>query len=141
MLKEFKEFAVKGNMLDLAVGMMIGVAFGAVTKSFVADIVTPLIGMAGGKGFLDMFIVLKEGATAGPYDTLALAKEAGAVTMNYGVLLDTILNLVLVAFVLFMVVKAFNKMKKKEEEKPAEPPKPSNEETLLTEIRDLLAKN
>ena len=139
MLKEFKEFALKGNMIDLAVGVMIGAAFGAVTNSIVADLLTPLIGLiTGGKDFSGLMVVLKEGSPPAPYPTPAAAKEAGAVTLNYGQFLNVFINFLIVAFVLFLIVKLFNSMRKKQEEAPAPDPEPTAEEVLLTEIRDLL---
>jgi large conductance mechanosensitive channel len=139
MLKEFKEFAVKGNMLDMAVGIIIGAAFGAIVSSLVADVIMPPLGLLlGGVDFSNMFLVLKEGATAGPYVALADAKEAGAVTLNYGVFLNAIVSFLIIGFSVFFVVRGFNKLKKKEEEAPKAPPEPSKEEQLLAEIRDLL---
>lgn len=130
MLKEFKEFAVKGNMVDLAVAVVIGGAFGKIVTSFVNDIVMPPLGvMMGGVNFSDLKIVLKEAVG-----------EVPAVTMNYGAWINTVVDFVIVALVIFLVVKALNAAKKKEAEVPAPPPAPSKEETLLTEIRDLLAK-
>jgi large conductance mechanosensitive channel len=127
MLKEFKEFAMRGNVVDMAVGIIIGAAFGKIVSSFVSDVIMPPIGMLmGGVDFSDLAFALGEGADAA--------------TINYGVFINTVLDFVIVAFAIFMVIKAMNSMKKKEEEKPAEPPKPSKEEVLLTEIRDLLAK-
>ena len=128
MLKEFKEFAMRGNVVDMAVGIIIGAAFGKIVSSLVADIVMPPIGMVmGGVDFSELAVALGEGADAA--------------TSNYGVFINTVLDFVIVAFAIFMVIKGMNSMKKKEEAKPAEPPKPSKEEVLLTEIRDLLAKN
>lgn len=142
MFKEFRDFAFKGNFLDLAIGVVIGAAFGAATTAFVENLVNPIIGLvAGGQDFTNLFVTLKDGATAGPYSTLAAAQEAGAVTLNIGLFLNAIINLLLVAFVMFMVVKAYNKALRKQKEEPAAPPEPSAEEKLLTEIRDLLAKN
>ena len=136
MLKEFKEFAMKGNAVDMAVGIVIGAAFGAIVNSLVADIVMPIVGvMTGGIDFSERFVLLKEGTPAGPYLTLAAAKAAGAVTMNVGTFLNFVLNFVIVAFALFMVVKAMNRARQAPE--PA-PPAPTTEERLLTEIRDLL---
>jgi len=137
-LKEFKEFAVKGNMLDMAVGIIIGAAFGTVIKSLVDDVLMPPIGMLlGGVDFKDFFITLGEGNFA----NLAAAQEAGAATINYGLFINSFISFLIVAFAVFFVVKGFNKMKREEEavgeEAPAEP-EPSAEETLLTEIRDLL---
>ncbi|MFQ5545253.1 MAG: large-conductance mechanosensitive channel protein MscL [Acidiferrobacterales bacterium] len=142
MFQEFKKFAIKGNVMDMAVGIIIGAAFGSIVSSFVADVIIPPIGLLlGGVDFSEMFLVLKDGAkAAGPYATLAAAKEAGAVSINIGVFINTIINFLIVAFAIFIVVKWINSLKKKEEEAPSEPPKPSNEEMLLGEIRDLLAK-
>ncbi len=139
MLKEFKEFAMKGNMLDMAVGIIVGAAFGTIIQSLVKDVLMPPIGMMlGGVDFSDLFLTLSEGATAGPYTTLAAAQEAGAVTINYGVFLNAVISFLIVAFSVFMVVRSFNKLKKAEEAKPAAPAAPPAQEVLLTEIRDLL---
>ncbi len=142
MLKEFKEFAVKGNMLDMAVGIIIGAAFGTIVKSLVDDVLMPPIGMLlGGVDFKEFFILLSDPAAGGPYATLAAAQEAGAVTINYGLFLNALISFLIVAWAVFFVVKGFNRLKKKEEEvveeAPSEP-EPSAEEVLLTEIRDLL---
>jgi len=139
MFKEFREFAVKGNMLDMAVGIIIGAAFATIVNSLVNDVLMPPIGlMLGGVDFSEFFLVLKDGAAAGPYATLAAAQEAGAVTLNYGVFINAIISFLIVAFSVFLVVRSFNKLKRKEEEAPAAPPAPSAEEKLLAEIRDLL---
>ncbi len=140
MFKEFKEFAVKGNMLDMAVGIIIGAAFATIVNSLVNDVIMPPIGLLlGGVDFADFYFVLRDGAAAaGPYANLEAAKEAGAVTLNYGVFINAVISFLIVAFSVFLVVRSFNKLKRKEEEAPAAPPKPSAEETLLTEIRDLL---
>ena len=139
MFKEFKEFAVKGNMLDMAVGIVIGAAFGAIISSFVADVIMPPLGLLlGGVDFSNMFMVLKEGAVAGPYLSLADAREAGAVTVNYGVFFNSVISFLIVGFAVFFLVRSFNRLKKQEEEKPSAPPAPSKEEELLSEIRDLL---
>jgi large conductance mechanosensitive channel len=131
MMKEFREFAMRGNVVDMAVGIVIGGAFGKIVTSFVNDILMPPIGMAiGGVDFADLAMVLKEASG-----------EAEAVTVNYGAFIQTTLDFIIIAFAIFMVIKAMNSMKKKEEEAPAEPQKPSAEETLLTEIRDLLKKD
>ena len=138
MLKEFKDFAMRGNVVDMAVGIIIGAAFGKIVSSLVADVIMPPIGLAlGGVDFSNLYIDL----SGAGYATLALAEEAGAPLIKYGAFINVVLDFVIVAFAIFMVIKGLNKMKKKEEEKPAEPPKPSAEEKLLTEIRDLLAKN
>jgi large conductance mechanosensitive channel len=139
-LKEFKEFAVKGNMLDMAVGIIIGAAFGTIIKSLVNDVIMPPIGMMmGGVDFKEMFLTLGDPSGA-PFATLAAAQEAGAVTINYGLFINAIISFLIVAFSVFMVVRSFNKMKREEEvveEAPADP-EPTAEENLLTEIRDLL---
>jgi large conductance mechanosensitive channel len=128
MLNEFKAFAMRGNVVDMAVGIIIGGAFGKIVSSFVNDVIMPPIGMAmGNVDFSELAIMLGEGE--------------GAASINYGVFINTVLDFLIVAFAIFMVIRAMNKLKKKEEEKPAEPPKPSKEEVLLTEIRDLLAKD
>lgn len=127
MLKEFKDFAMRGNVVDMAVGIIIGAAFGKIISSLVSDVIMPPIGMLmGSVSFSELAMALGEGE--------------GAATINYGIFIDTIINFLIVAIAIFMLIKGLNSMKKKEEEKPAEPPKPSAEETLLTEIRDLLAK-
>lgn len=140
MLKEFKEFVVKGNVLDMAVGIIVGAAFGTIISSLVTDVLMPPIGLAmGGVDFANMFATLKEGAkAAGPYASLAEAKAAGAVTMNYGLFLNSIVSFLIVAFSIFMLVKSVNAMKKAEPA-PA-PPGPTADQALLAEIRDLLKK-
>ena len=140
MLKEFKEFAMRGNVLDMAVGIIIGAAFGTIVKSLVNDILMPPIGLLlGGVDFTNFFVVLKEGAeVAAPYAALADAQAAGAVTINYGVFINSIISFLIVAFAIFIVIRWMNKMKKKQEEKPAEAPKPSEEVLLLRDIRDAL---
>jgi large conductance mechanosensitive channel len=138
MLSEFKAFALRGNVVDMAIGVVIGGAFGAVVGSMVSDILMPIIGKAtGGVNFKDLFIAL-DGKT---YVTMEKAKEAGVGTINYGNLIDVIIKFVIIAFVLFMIIKAMNAAKKKEETKPAAPAAPPAQEVLLTEIRDLLRKN
>ena len=128
MMKEFKEFALRGNVIDMAVGIVIGGAFGKIINSLVQDVIMPPIGvLLGGVDFSKMGIVVKEAT-----------ETAEAVVMKYGAFLNTILEFIVIAFAIFMVIKAMNAMKKKEEEKPAAPPAPSKEETLLAEIRDLL---
>jgi large conductance mechanosensitive channel len=137
MLKEFKEFILKGSMLDLAVGLVIGAAFGAVVTSFVNDILMPPIGLLlGGVDFANLFINL--GSTE--YASLAAAQEAGAPTINYGLFIQSLINLIIVGFAIFMVVKAYNGAKKQEEAAPAAPPAPAAEELLLRDIRDLLSR-
>ncbi len=135
MLKEFKKFAMRGNVMDMAIGIILGTAFGKIVTSFVNDILMPPIGLLlGGTDFTDFFVTLSGGA----YATLEEATAAGAVTINYGSWLNTVIDFLIVAFAIFIVIQQMNKLKKKEEEKPAAPPKPSAEETLLTEIRDVL---
>ncbi|MFA9409054.1 MAG: large-conductance mechanosensitive channel protein MscL [Candidatus Dadabacteria bacterium] len=139
MLKEFKEFVMRGNVVDMAVGIIIGVAFGTIVQSLVNDVIMPPIGLAlGNVDFSNLFTVLKEGVPPGPYAALVEAQEAGAVTINYGAFTNTIISFLIVAFAVFLLIRRINSMKKREEEAPAAPPEPSKEETLLTEIRDLL---
>ena len=138
MVKEFKDFAVKGNVVDMAVGIIIGGAFGTIVKSLVSDVIMPPIGlMLGGVDFANLFVVLGEGT----FDSLDAAKEAGAATINYGVFFNNVVSFLIVAFAVFMLVKSINSLKKKEEAKPAAPPAPSAEVTLLTEIRDSLKRS
>ena len=139
MLKEFKDFALKGNVLDLAIGVIIGAAFGKIVDSLVKDIIMPPIGLLmGGRDFNNMFAVLKEGATAGPYATVEAATKAGAVTLNYGMFINTIIVFLIVAFALFLLVKAYNQAKKSEP--PAPPAATPEDVVLLREIRDALKK-
>lgn len=126
--KEFKDFAMKGNVLDLAVALVIGGAFGKIVTSFVNDVLMPPIGLLlGNTDFVDLNILLK-----------AATEEAEAVTLNYGIFINTILDFLIVSFSIFMVIKVFNRMKKKEVALPPEPPAPTKEEMLLTEIRDIM---
>jgi large conductance mechanosensitive channel len=139
-LKEFKEFALKGNMFDMAVGIVIGAAFATVIGSLVADVFMPLVGqVTAGVDLGELYIVLSEGMPAGPYATITAAQEAGAVTMNYGNFISEIITFLGVAVAVFFMVKAYNASKREEEAAPAAPPAPSAEETLLSEIRDLLS--
>lgn len=123
MFKEFKEFAMRGNVIDMAVGIVIGAAFGTIVKSLVSDIIMPPIGLLLGKvDFSNLFAVLKQGeAVTGPYASLADAQAAGAVTINYGVFINTLISFIVIAFAIFMVIRAMNNLKKKEEATPAEP--------------------
>ena len=122
MLKEFKEFAMRGNVVDMAVGIVIGAAFGVIVKSLVSDVIMPPIGLLlGNVDFENLFAVLKEGATAGPYASLADAKAAGAVSMNYGIFINTIISFAIVAFAVFLMIRQINKLKRKEEAPPPEP--------------------
>lgn len=128
MVSEFKQFAIKGNMVDMAVGIIIGAAFGKIVSSLVKDIIMPPLGLAiGGVDFADLAVVLKDATD-----------EAAAVTINYGVFIQTIIDFLIIALAIFVAVKVINSMKRKEEEKPAEPPQPSEEVLLLREIRDSL---
>lgn len=123
MFKEFKEFAMRGNVVDMAVGIIIGAAFGTIVKSLVADVIMPPVGLLlGGVDFADLFVTLKEGATAGPYATLAMAQEAGAVVISYGVFFNAILSFVIVAFAVFLLIRSINKMKREEEAEPEAAP-------------------
>jgi large conductance mechanosensitive channel len=141
MLKEFKDFAMRGNVVDMAVGIIIGVAFGAIVTSFVGDVPMPIIGLfLGGADFSNQFLLLKDGTMPGPYASLEAAKAAGAVVVAYGVLLNTVVNFLIVAFALFLVVKGMNATRKQQAEAPSPPAVASKEALLLTEIRDLLAR-
>jgi large conductance mechanosensitive channel len=122
MFKEFKEFAMRGNVVDMAVGIIIGAAFGTIVNSLVADIIMPPIGLIlGHVDFANLFAVLKEGKIAGPYGSLAAARAAGAVTLNYGVFINTIISFLIVAFSVFLLVRSINKLKRQQEAAPAAP--------------------
>src|SRR5262245_760557 len=137
MLNEFKEFALRGNVMDMAVGIIIGAAFSTIVRSLVDDIIMPPMGLVtGGVDFSNMFVALN----GQDYPSLAAAKQAGAPTVNFGVFINNIISFAIVAFVLFMVVKGMNQLRRKQEEDPAAEPPPSREVQLLTEIRDELAK-
>lgn len=142
MFKEFKAFAMRGNVVDMAVGIIIGASFGGIVNSLVNDIIMPPIGVLMGKvDFANLFFVLKKGSEAvQSYATVAEAKAAGAVTLNYGLFINSLVSFVIVAFAVFMLIRAMNRMMKKEEVKPSEPPAPPKQEILLAEIRDLLKK-
>ncbi len=128
MWKEFKAFAMRGNVVDMAVGIVIGAAFGKIVSSFVSDVLMPPIGLLlGGMDFSQLMVVLREAAGDTPM-----------VAIKYGVFINTVMDFLIVAFAIFLVVKGMNRLKKKEESKPAPPPQPSREEMLLTEIRDIL---
>jgi len=130
MLQEFKKFAMRGNVMDMAIGIIIGAAFGKIISSAVGDVIMPPIGLLlGGVDFSNLAITLKAGS-----------EGVEPVLLKYGVFFNTVIDFLIIAFAIFMVVKAMNSMKKKEEEKPAAPPAPSKEEVLLTEIRDELRK-
>jgi large conductance mechanosensitive channel len=136
MLKEFRDFAMKGNVVDLAVGVIIGAAFGAIVASLVGDVIMPIVGAFGSLDFSNYFLGLSKAVTA---SNLADAKKQGAV-LAYGSFITATVNFLIVAFVLFVVIRLINQLKRKEAAAPAAPPKPTREEELLTEIRDLLKK-
>jgi large conductance mechanosensitive channel len=139
MLKEFREFAIKGNVVDMAVGIIIGAAFGKIVDSLVKDMIMPPIGLLLGKvDFANLFVVMKEGTQAGPYLTVETAQKAGAVTFNYGMFINTVISFTIVAFAVFMLIRAINRLKRESEAKPAAAP--PEEVVLLREIRDALKK-
>lgn len=137
MMSEFKAFALRGNVVDMAVGVVIGAAFGVIVSSMVSDILMPIVGLAtGGVNFKDKFVALN-GQT---YVSMDAAKAAGVGTINYGNLIDATIKFLIVAFALFLIIKAVNQMQRKEAAKPADPPAPTTDQVLLTEIRDLLKR-
>jgi len=122
MFKEFKEFAMKGNVVDMAVGIIIGAAFGTIVKSLVDDIIMPPIGLLlGHVDFSNLFLVIKQGTLAGPFATVAEAHKAGAVTINYGIFINTVISFLIVAFAVFLLIRGLNKLKREEEAPPEEP--------------------
>lgn len=128
MLKEFKEFAMRGNVIDMAVGIIIGASFGGIVKSLVDDVVMPPIGMLlGNVDFSDLFIVLKEGTAPAPYATMEAAREVGAVTLNYGLFINALVSFLIVAFAVFLLIRALNKLKREDEAAP------QKEETVVKE--------
>jgi len=130
-VREFKEFAMRGNVVDLAVGIIIGISFGKIVSSLVNDVIMPPIGLAlGGLDFSNLLVTLKAASGTEP-----------AVSLRYGMFINTVIDFIIVAFVIFLLVKGINSLKRKQEEKPAAPPEPPKQEVLLTEIRDLLKKN
>jgi len=132
MVQEFKTFAMRGNVVDMAVGIIMGGAFGKIVSSFVADVIMPPIGfLVGGVNFTNLALTMKEASKGASGDV-------AAVTLNYGKFLQSIVDFLIIAFAIFMAIKIMNSLKKKEEQAPASPPPPSNEEVLLAEIRDLL---
>jgi large conductance mechanosensitive channel len=142
MLKEFKQFAIKGNVIDMAVGIMIGGAFGTIVKSLVDDILMPPIGLLmGGVDFRNFFVTLKKGAIVPPegYPTLAAAKEAGAVTLNYGLFFNALISFLILAWAVFLLVKMIERLRRKEKEEPSQDPAVlTRDQELLIEIRDAL---
>jgi large conductance mechanosensitive channel len=141
MFKEFKEFALRGNVLDMAVGIIIGAAFGSIVTSLVSDIIMPPLGLVlGNIDFSDLFVLLKQGATPGPYRTMAEAQAAGAVTLNYGMFANRVISFLIVAFSVFLLVKGMNRLRRRQEQAPPEPPKPREEVVLLKAILQTLKK-
>lgn len=137
MFKEFKEFAMRGNVVDMAVGIVIGAAFTSIVKSLVADVMMPVVGLiTGGVDFTNVFVTLK----GGEFETLKAAQDAGAVTLNVGLFINAVISFVIVAFALFLLIKGMNQLKRQQEEKPEEAPPPPREVQLLEEIRDALVK-
>jgi large conductance mechanosensitive channel len=137
MLKEFKEFAMRGNVVDMAVGIVIGAAFTSIVKSLVGDMMMPIVGLiTGGVDFSNVFITLKGES----FETLKAAQDAGAVTLNIGLFINAIISFVIVAFALFLLIKGVNQLKRKQEESPDEAPPPPRDIQLLEEIRDALVK-
>ena len=135
-LKEFREFAVKGNVVDMAVGIIIGAAFGKIVDSLVKDLIMPPIGLVLGKvDFANLFVVLRPGSVPGPYLTVDAAQKAGAVTFNYGVFINTMIAFMIVAFAVFLLVRFINRLRREEQAKP-----PEEQIVLLREIRDSLKK-
>ena len=135
MFKEFKEFALRGNVVDMAVGIIIGAAFTTIVRSMVDDIIMPPFGVVtGGVDFSNMFVALN----GEHYDSLAQARQAGAPTVNFGVFINNVISFMIVAFVLFLVIKGMNQLRRKQEEEPATEPPPSQEVQLLQQIRDVL---
>lgn len=134
---EFKKFAMRGNVIDLAVGVIIGGAFGKITTSLVNDIIMPPVGLLlGGVNFSDLYWNVSGGA----YESLEAAKAAGAVTINYGAFINTIINFIIIAFAVFLLVRSINSLQRKQEEAPKAPAPPPRQEVLLEEIRNILAK-
>lgn len=122
MLQEFKKFAIRGNVVDMAVGIIVGAAFGTIVKSLVSDVIMPPIGLLlGGADFSDLFLIIKKGSEAGPFLTLAEAQKAGAVTINYGIFINTVISFLIIAFAVFLLVKGVNSLKRREEAPAAEP--------------------
>ena len=138
MFKEFRDFALKGNVIDLAIGVIIGAAFGAIVSSIVDDLFMPIIGLIlNGIDFSNLFFVISNPNNL-PVPSVAAAKAAGVATLNYGLFINAVVKFTIIAFVLFLVVKGINRLRKKEAAAPSEPPAPTKEETLLTEIRDAI---
>ena len=142
MFNEFKQFAMRGNVVDLAVGVIIGAAFGKIVDSLVKDIIMPPIGLILGQvDFTNLFLVMRDGATAGPYVSVDAAQKAGAVTLNYGIFLNTAISFVIVAWAVFLMIKAMNKLNRSQPPAAAAPAEPPEDVKLLREIRDSLKKS
>jgi large conductance mechanosensitive channel len=138
MFKEFRDFALKGNVIDLAIGVIIGAAFGAIVSSIVDDLFMPIIGLIlNGIDFSNLFLVISNPSNL-PVPSVAAAKAAGVATLNYGLFINAVVKFTIIAFVLFLVVKGINRLRRKEAAAPAAPPAPTTEEKLLTEIRDAI---
>ena len=141
MLKEFREFAMRGNVVDMAVGIIIGAAFGKIVDSMVKDVIMPPIGVVLGRvDFSNLFLIIKQGTAPGPYLTVDAAQKAGAVTLNYGMFVNNVISFVIVAFAVFLLIRVINRLRRKQEEQPAAAPAPAEEVVLLREIRDALKK-
>jgi large conductance mechanosensitive channel len=139
MVEEFKKFIMRGNVMDLAVGVIIGAAFGKIVDSLVADVIMPIVGrIFGGFDFSNLYFILAEGATKGPYASLDAAKKAGANVFAWGNFVTVVVNFVILAFIIFLMVRSVNNLMKKEEAAPAAPPPPPEDVVLLREIRDAL---
>jgi len=138
MFKEFRDFALKGNVIDLAIGVIIGAAFGAIVSSIVDDLFMPIIGLIlNGIDFSNLFLVISNPSNV-PVPSVAAARAAGVATLNYGLFINAVVKFAIIAFVLFLVVKGINRLRRKEAAAPAAPPAPTTEEKLLTEIRDAI---
>jgi large conductance mechanosensitive channel len=141
MLGEFRTFAMRGNVVDMAVGIIIGAAFGKIVDSLVKDLIMPPIGLLLGKvDFSNLFVTLREGAVPGPYASVEVAQKAGAVTFNYGLFINTCISFVIIAFAVFLLIRAINRLKAQEAAAPAAPPPTPEDVLLLREIRDALKK-
>jgi large conductance mechanosensitive channel len=139
MLNEFKKFAMRGNVVDLAVGVIIGAAFGKIVDSLVKDVIMPPIGLVMGRvDFTNLFVVLREGVPPGPYPTVELAQKAGAVTLNYGLFINTMISFLIVAWAVFILVKVMNRLHREQVAEPEKAPEPPEDVLLLREIRDSL---
>ena len=140
MLREFREFAMRGNVVDMAVGVIIGAAFGKIVESMVKDIIMPPIGVLLGRvDFSNLFLVIRQGALPGPYPSVDVAQKAGAVTLNYGLFLNNVVSFVIIAFAVFLLIRTINRLRRRQEEAPAAAPPPKEEVLLLREIRDALS--